>query len=149
MNEDERRQFQRNFYLKLSPIEGHEIAEEQGGFSSPSSDTAEEEIRDTLTLWLKLQHGDAGEIIANSAWWMTQYMAPEKKLAATDGVVYLDRLTSFAVAVLGQLFDAGIIDLKIDPDIPNIALSTDDFLSAEQNETLRFLESLWEDNDDE
>lgn len=146
MDEQERRQFQRNFYLKLSPIDGHEIAEEQGGFVAPSDESAEAEIRDTLKLWLTLQQGQAGEIIANSAWWMTQYMDPEKRLAATDGVVYLDRLTSFAVAVMGQLLDAGVIELKEVPEIPDILLSTENLLSPENLDMLKNLESLWEDD---
>ena len=146
MEEQERRQFQRNFYLKLSPIDGHEIAESQGGFVTPSEESAEAEIRDTLKLWLTLQQGQAGEIIANCAWWMTQYMDPDKGLAATEGVVYLDRLTSFAVAVMGQLVDAGVIELKENPEIPDILLSTENLLSPEHLDMLNNLESLWEDD---
>jgi hypothetical protein len=42
MDEHElRRQQQRNFYLHLSPLEGHEIAEDEGGFTSPSDEARE------------------------------------------------------------------------------------------------------------
>lgn len=144
-----RRQQQRNFYLYLSPIDGHEIAEEEGGFTSPSEEAMEAEIRDVLTHWLTLQQGDAGEIIANCAWWMTQYMDPDKRLAATEGVVYLDRLTSFIVSVLALLMKKGIIELKQKPELPDIRLSSEVLFDGNSLDILSYLQSLLEEDDDE
>jgi hypothetical protein len=144
-----RRQQQRNFYLYLSPIDGHEIAEEEGGFTSPSEEAMEAEIRDVLTHWLTLQQGDAGEIIANCAWWMTQYMDPEKRLAASEGVVYLDRLTSFIVSALALLLEQGVIDLKQRPELPDIRLSSEVLFDGNSLDILSYLQSLLEEDDDE
>lgn len=83
---EKRRKRQRNFYLYMSPLEGHEIAVEEGGFTAPSEDLAEIEIRDILKFWMTLQQTEAGEILADSAWWMTQYMDPDNKFGATEGL---------------------------------------------------------------
>lgn len=150
MDEHElRRQQQRNFYLHLSPLEGHEIAEDEGGFTSPSDEAMEAEMRDILRHWLTLQQGDAGEIIANCAWWMTQYMDPDKRLAASEGVVYLDRLTSYAVAVLALLIKADVIDLKQRPELPDIKLSSEVQFDASSLDILSYLQSLLEEKDDD
>lgn len=148
---EELRQLQRNFYLKLSPIDGHEIATDEGGFVTPSDEAMEHELRDILKLWLTLQQTDAGEIIANCAWWMTQYMDPERQLGATGGVERLDKLTSFAVAVVGLLEEAGVIEFKQVPDLPEIKLSTEQDFDLTQLEFLKYLDfdSLLEEGDDE
>jgi hypothetical protein len=148
-DQDTRRQQQRNFYLHLSPIDGHEIAENEGGFTSPSEEAIEAEIRDVLVHWLTLQQGDAGEIIANCAWWMTQYMDPDKRLAATEGVVYLDRLTSYVVSVLALLIESDIIELKQKPELPDIRLSSGVDFDGKSLDILSYLQSLLEEEDDD
>ena len=142
--EDNRRQ-QSNFYLKLSPIEGHEIAQDEGNFILPSEESMEHELRDVLRLWLTLQQTSAGEIIANSAWWMTQYMDPERRLTATEGMVHLDKLTSFAVSVVGQLIDEGILEFAVHPDIPDIRLSREHKFDISQMDFLNNIERLLEE----
>jgi hypothetical protein len=146
---EKRRKRQRNFYLYMSPLEGHEIAESEGGFTSPSEDLAEIEIRDILKFWMTLQQTEAGEILADSAWWMTQYMDPNKELGATEGVTYLDSMTSFAVAVLYALVDAGVIEIKNPPELPEFRLSTGENFSSKDLDILTFLQSMLEDNDDD
>lgn len=148
---EELRQQQRNFYLRLSPIEGHDIASEEGGFVAPSDEAMEHELRDILKLWLTLQQSSAGEIIANCAWWMTQYMDPEKRLGATDGVESLDKLTSYAVAVIGLLRDAGVIQFLEEPELPEIRLSSEHDFDPSQLEFLKYLDfdALLEEGDDE
>lgn len=149
MHEDERRLNQRNFYLRLSPFDGHEIAENEAGFTSPSEDALEAEIRDTLSLWLTLQQGKSGEIIANCAWWMTQYMDPERRMDATTGVIHLDKLTSFAVSVIGQLIDNGCITLNEKVDIPDILLSSEMGSDMSVSDFFSNLENLWKEVDED
>lgn len=149
MEENDVRRQQRNFYLYLSPIEGHEIAEEQGGFTTPSDEAMEHELRDVLKLWLTLQQTDAGELIANCAWWMTQYMDPEHKMNATEGITHLDRLTSFAVSVINQLVTEGIIEFTEIPELPDIRLSSEYKFDSSQLEFLKNIEKLWEEGNDE
>lgn len=149
MEENDVRRQQRNFYLYLSPIEGHEIAEEQGGFTTPSDEAMEHELRDVLKLWLTLQQTDAGELIANCAWWMTQYMDPEHKMNATEGITHLDRLTSFAVSVINQLVTEGIIEFTEIPELPDIRLSSEYKFDSSQLDFLKNIEKLWEEGNDE
>jgi hypothetical protein len=148
MDDSTRRQ-QRNFYMMLSPLDGHEIAEEEAGFVAPAEDSLEHEIRDVLKLWLTLQQSDAGTIIANCAWWMTQYMDPERKMDAEEGVTHLDKLTSFAVSVLGLLIKDEIVELKVDPELPDIKISTEGLFDSSQLDFLKNLERLMEEGDDD
>jgi hypothetical protein len=148
MDDNTRRQ-QRNFYMMLSPIEGHEIAEDEAGFVAPAEDSLEHEIRDVLRHWLTLQQSNAGNIIANCAWWMTQYMDPERKMDAEEGVTHLDKLTSFAVSVLGLLIQEGIVELTVKPEIPDIKISTEGFFDSSQLDFLKNLERLMEEGDDD
>jgi len=150
MQEDDvKRQRQRNFYLYLSPLEGHQIAVDEGGFTAPSEDLAEIEIRDILKFWMTLQQTKAGEILADSAWWMTQYMDPDNRLGATEGVEYLDRMTSFAVTVLYSLVEAGVIQIVDPPELPEFRLSTGEEFSNKDLDILTFLQSMLEDDDDD
>jgi hypothetical protein len=135
--------------MMLSPIEGHEIAEEEAGFVAPAEDSLEHEIRDVLRHWLTLQQSNAGNIIANCAWWMTQYMDPERKMDAEEGVTHLDKLTSFAVSVIGLLIQEGIVELTVKPEIPDIKISTEGFFDSSQLDFLKNLERLMEEGDDD
>ena len=148
---DQRRR-QRNFYLNLSPLEGHEIASEQGGFVAPAEDTMEAEIRDILSHWLSLQGGDAGTIIADCSWWMTRYLDPHAKLDASEGMQHLDSLTSFIVACLAVMEAEGIITIER-AEVPDIRLSTEDYSSdvGSRIELIKLLESMMmeEPEDDE
>lgn len=144
---EKRRKRQRNFYLYLSPLEGHTIAEEEGGFTAPSDDLAEIEIRDILTFWMTLQQMEAGEILADSAWWMTRYMDPNGSLGATEGVSYLDKMTSYAVAVLHALVQADVIEIKNPPELPEFRLSTAESFSNKDLDILTYLQSMLEDDD--
>jgi len=146
---EKRRKRQRNFYLYMSPLEGHEIAVEEGGFTAPSEDLAEIEIRDILKFWMTLQQTEAGEILADSAWWMTQYMDPDNKFGATEGVTYLDRMTSFAVTVVYALVEAGLLEIKNPPELPEFKLSTGEDFSIKDLDILTFLQSMLEDDDDD
>jgi hypothetical protein len=143
MSEDadhEVRKQRRNFFLYLSPFEGHSIANDNG-FVPSSEEAMEAEIKDVLALWLTLQQGKAGEMIANSAWWMTRHMDPDNQLTAESGVGMLDSLTSFAVSVISMLLNSGVISLNEKVEIPDIMLSTAEFFSKDQSEAL----SLFED----
>lgn len=147
-DDEKRRKRQRNFYLYMSPLEGHEIAAEQGGFTAPSDDLAEIEIRDVLKFWMTLQQMEAGEILADSAWWMTQYMDPTHSLGATEGVTYLDKMTSYAVAVLYALVESGVITIVNPPELPDFKLSTAESFSNKELDILSFLQSMLEDDDE-
>jgi len=115
---------QRNFYLYLSPVNGHELANDQAGFIPPDSDSAEIEIRDILSYWLRLQAGKAGTIIANCSWWMLSLMDEEIRTDAGEAMESLDQLVSFLVSSVRQLEEAGVIEIKENPSIPDIKLST-------------------------
>ena len=150
-DEEARRLSQHNFYLRLSPFGGHDIASDEAGFMTPADDIMEAEMRDVLALWLSLQQGKAGEIIANCAWWMNQYMDPDRKFDANTGVEHLDKLTSYGVALIGLLMDAGVIELVDKPDIPDIMLSSATDFDFTQLDFLNKLEEIWnseEDSDD-
>lgn len=139
---DETRVQQRNFYMRLSPINGHEIAEGEGGFVTPSEEALEHEIRDTLKLWLTLQQGKGGETIANCAWWMTQYMDPDHRFDAEEGVEHLDKMTSFAVAVVGSLIDNGVVKMVEEVELPDIRLSSESDFDSIQLDFLKNLEDI-------
>jgi hypothetical protein len=146
---DETRIQQRNFYMRLSPINGHEIAESEGGFVTPSEEALEHEIRDTLRLWMTLQQGKGGEAIANCSWWMTQYMDPDRKFDANEGVETLDKLTSFAVSVIGILIDNGVLEMVEDVELPDIRLSSETSFDALQLDFLKSLEDIMRKDDED
>lgn len=131
----------RNFFLYLSPFAGHTYATENG-FIPPSADAMEAEVRDVLKLWLTLQQGKAGEMIANSAWWMTRHIDPDNKFTAEEGVGMLDSLTSFAVSTVSLLLNEGVISLNEDVEIPDIMLSTDGFSNEERSDLFFTFEDL-------
>jgi hypothetical protein len=80
---------------------------------------------------------------------MTQYMDPDKRLAASEGVVYLDRLTSYAVAVLALLLKADVITLNQTPELPDIKLSSEVQFDSSSLDILSYLQSLLEETDDD
>jgi hypothetical protein len=140
---------QRNFYLNLSPLEGHEIASDQGGFVSPAEDTMEAEMRDILAHWLNLQAGELGNVIADCAWWMTRYLDPEAKLDAAEGMQHLDSLTAFVVACMAVLESEGYITIR-ETDIPDIRISSEGFDGAQSRaDIIQLLESMMEEPEDD
>lgn len=142
-SQEEIRKQQRNFYLHLSPIEGHDIAAEHGGFTPPSEDAMEAEIRDVLSLWMTLQQGKGGTLLANSAWWMTRYMDPDNKMDASEGVSMLDNLTAFSIAVLAGLIEAKVVEVIDKPDLPSILLSTEGLMDDDEIDLFSKFEELF------
>jgi hypothetical protein len=152
MNEqDDKRLLQRNFYLYMSPFEGHDLAEEHGGFSGQSDDIAEAETADILKFWLTLQSLDAGEIIADCAWWMTRMVDPEGRGGADGGVEMLDQYTAYAVSVMKQLLDKNVIAFtKVPDDLPEFRLDSGQSFNDKDMDVLTFLQQLFEEgNEDE
>lgn len=146
---DEKLLRQKKFYLFMSPFEGHDLAEKYGNFHPPSPDIMESEMKDTLTVWLQVQQSSAGEILADSAWWMMRLLDPEGRKGADESMEILDGLTSFGMSIIGQLLDLGLIQMTEDIDIPTIIASSDLQFSEDDFSFLKTLEAIWEDKEDD
>lgn len=147
MEEPDQRQMQRNFYLALTPLLGHEIAKEEAGFTPPSDEIGEAEVKDVLESWFRMSASGAGEVIANCAWWMTQLLDPDKMLGAAEGTILFDRLSSFAVSILRILVDQGIVAFTREHEVPDFLLSSEQSFSMDQLDFLSFLEQFMEGGD--
>jgi len=149
-SKEELRRQQRNFYLYLSPINGHEIAGDQANFLPADDDITEAELRDILAFWLRLQAGKAGTVMANCSWWMLRCLDPDAELDAGEGMERLDDLVSFLVSSVKQLADAGVISILEQPDIPDIRLSTEQEFDQKATDLFKNIEKwLKEPEDDE
>jgi len=146
---DELRRYQRNFYLYLSPMEGHEIASDQANFLPPDNDVTEIELRDILSFWLRLQAGKAGTVMANCSWWMLRYIDPDMEMDAGEGMERLDELVSFLVSSMKQLEDAGVISILEQPDIPDIKLSTEQDFDQKATDLFKNIEKWLKEPDDD
>lgn len=123
---EERAAKQRSFYLKLSPQLGQTIATSIGGFLPPGEDSQESEVRDTMSLWLKMHFSGALATVADSSWWMTRFMDRQGRLTRAESENRADELASFAVATVGMLLDSGILQFTKEPETPKLVTSTYD-----------------------
>jgi hypothetical protein len=119
---EKRAERQRSFLLKLAPQAGHQLAR-LFGFTPPSLDAMELELRDVLTLWFKMQSSGALPEVADASWWMTKYLDHDNRMTREEAHNKSDELTSFAVAVIGQLLDTGKLQWVGNPPIPQMILS--------------------------
>lgn len=139
----------RQFYLYMSPFEGHDLAQKHGNFEVPSRDVLEAEVKDILTSWLTIQQSSVGQIVADSAWWMLRLMDPDNSKGAEESMLILDGLTSFGMSLLGQALANGLISLSEDVEIPDIVTSAEGMLSDSDFDLLSQIEALWEETHDD
>lgn len=58
-------------------------------------------------------------------------------------------MTSFAVTVVYALVEAGLLEIKNPPELPEFKLSTGEDFSIKDLDILTFLQSMLEDDDDD
>jgi len=137
---------QHKFYTDLSPQSGQLLAHILGGFDPPSMDIQEAEVRDTLTLWMKMQASGAGDMLGDAAWWMQRALDPKNRMNRAEANQQADELMGFAVAAISQLMEAKILQFVKEPDIPEVRLSTYE-MAANDAEVIADLERrLMEDD---
>ena len=96
----------RNFYLRLSTVEGQTFAADMG-FSYPSDDVEEEEHKDVLTRWAVFMHYGLLKEIEQSSKWFTQFLKKTEKVAPeTNSEDFQSLLTIYGVAMLNKIMDA-------------------------------------------
>jgi hypothetical protein len=96
----------RNFYLRLSTVEGQTFAKEMG-FSYPSEDVEEEEHKDVLTRWACFMHYGLLKEIEQSSKWMTQFLKKTERISAeTNSQDFQSLLTIYGVAMLNKIMDS-------------------------------------------
>lgn len=139
---------QHKFYTDLSPQGGQMIAHMLGGFSPPSMDIQEAEIKDSLTLWMKMQESGAGELLTDAAWWMHHALDPNNRMTREEANRHTDELMGFAVAAVSQLMEAKILTFVKDPEIPEIRLSTYEMAEADAD-TIADLEKQFQKDDND
>ena len=126
IDQEDRAKNQRDFYMKLIPQGGQMIAQHLAGFLPPGVDSLEAETRDSMSLWMKIHHGGAYQVLLDDSWWMTQYMDQSRRMTRGEAQMRSDELISYGVAVIGQLMDKHIIQFVTEPEIPVFVTSTYD-----------------------
>ncbi len=140
----ERAQRQRDFYVKLTPQSGHILASSMG-FTSPGIDSLEQEMKNSLTLWMGAHSSGAYDVVTDAAWWMTHFMDKTAKLSRQDFEHQSDQLTSFGVAIVGQLLDRGILQWTTPPEVIDIRTSTHDLIDDVDKGVLDRLDATLEE----
>jgi len=123
INAEERAALHRTFLLRVSPHIGHLIAERIGGYTSPSTDGAQHELRDTLLLWFKLHATGGLPMVKDTAWWMSRLQDQYGRLTKEETDQKVDELASYAVATIGILIDKGVLAFAKEAEVPTILLS--------------------------
>lgn len=96
----------RNFYLRLSTLEGQTFARDMG-FSYPSADVEEEEHKDVLTRWAVFMHYGLLREVEQSSKWMTQFLKKTERISAeTSSQDFQSLLTIYGVAMLNKVMDS-------------------------------------------
>ena len=96
----------RNFYLRLSTVEGQTFAADMG-FSYPSDDVEEEEHKDVLTRWAVFMHYGLLKEIEQSSKWMTQFLKKTERISAeTSSQDFQSLLTIYGVSMLNKIMDS-------------------------------------------
>lgn len=96
----------RNFYLRMSTVEGQTFAADMG-FAYPSADVEEEEHKDVLTRWAVFMHYGLLKEIEQSSKWFTQFLKKTEKVAPeTNSEDFQSLLTIYGVAMLNKIMDA-------------------------------------------
>jgi hypothetical protein len=116
----------RDFLLKLSPQIGHYLAETYAGFTTPGNDSIEQEIKDSLKLWLQMAASGSSEIVDKLAWWMSKLHEHNSELTPVELYYLYASYVSFAIATVGTLLDHNIIAFVEEPVIPKLVTSTYD-----------------------
>jgi len=150
MDDAERAQRQRDFYIKLMPQGGQHIAAAIGGFTPPGLDSQEKELLGALKLWMQIHHAGAFETIADASWWMTKFQDQAGRLNRAQSQNNSDELIAYAVACLGQLLDRGVIEWKTDPGVPDLVVESNSFSGEKLDEVDRGIldrldDSTWDD----
>ena len=122
--ESDRAQRQRDFYVKLTPHQGGQILAGAMGFTIPGIDSQEAELKDSMTLWFSAHASGAADYINDAAWWMTSFMDKPHRMSREQFEHRADELSSFAVAILGQLIDNKVVQWVTAPEIPELRTST-------------------------
>lgn len=136
-------------------MHGQHVAGKLGGFMPPSLDGQVAELKESFRLWQAVSATGADDVITDSAWWMTAISDPNRRASMQETFMETTMMSAFAVGVLGQLLDAGILkwsdeDMKL-PDIPidasafipNSTLTEDEMI-----EVARLLKDLEDQNDE-
>ena len=141
--------------MDVFPMHGQHVAGQLGGFTPPSLDGQVAELKESFKLWQAVSATGADAVITDSSWWMTAIGDPHRRASMSETIMETTMMSAFAVGVLGQLLDAGIIrwgdedmelpDIPIDASafIPNSTLTEDEMI-----EVARLLKDL-EDKEDE
>jgi hypothetical protein len=136
LDSEERAAKQRDFYLKLVPQGGQILAQQLAGFLPPGMDSQEAEMRDAIKLWVLMHHSGAYPLVNDTAWWMTQFMDLNRRMARDEAVQRSNELVSYFIATFGQLLDKGIIQFTSEPEIPKIVTSSYDPINQDIEQAL-------------
>jgi len=142
----------RTFLLRVSPHIGHAIAAQLGGFTPPSVEGMQHDLRDTLTLWFKLHATGGLPVVKDTAWWMSRLQDQFGRLSKDETDRKVDELASYAVATIGLLIDQGVLAFAKDAEIPTILLNdqeVDEEKEAIARALLERLEATFKEDPDE
>lgn len=116
----ERASRQRDFYLKVLPQGGQQLAHIQGGFPVPGIDSQELETVKNFTQWMKFLQSPVIHYAKDAAWWMSQLMDQHHRLGREEQAAQADHMTAYALAVIGQLLDKNVLTWVNEPETMEI-----------------------------
>lgn len=156
MKNSTRESRQRKFYRDLFPFNGQHVAAHMGGYSPPSLEGQVAELKESFRLWQQVTASGADERISETSWWFTQLADPHRRSSMTEYLQQTSQLSAFAVGVIGQLLESGMIkwtdeDMKL-PDVTieaeGLVMNEKELTEDEEIDLARLLSELNLDGDE-
>lgn len=141
LDNEERTALHRKFLLQLMPQAGQYLAHAFGGYPVPSHDVQAAELKAALRSAVMQSQSGVAEVVAETSWWMTQFMDSQHRMTREEFNYHSDQLASYAFSTVQQLIDRGILAYAKDLVVPDLQLPTE--LSDDDKAALEQLEEAY------
>jgi hypothetical protein len=131
----------RRFLLQLMPQAGQFLAHQFGGYAVPSHDVQAAELKAALKAAVTQSNSGVAEVVAETSWWMAQFMDQQHRMSREEFNYHSDQLASYAFATVHSLIDRGILAYAKDVEIPELQLPTE--LSTDEKTAWQQLEEAF------
>ena len=145
---EERAAMQRKFYLDISPMAGQHTAVNHG-FQTPSHDIQERELKDAVSLWMRIQRNGMAEVVTDTSWWMARMVDPNVRKSEAETAQETAIYQSYAVATVQALIDQGVLKWGKDTLLPEVHLGNSEKMTDEDLAILAGMEETLANMDDD
>ena len=125
LDSEERTSNHRRFLLQLMPQAGQYLAHHFGGYPVPSQDVQAAELKAALRSAVMQSQSGVADVVADTSWWMTQFMDQRRQMSREEFNYHADQLASYAFSTVQLLIDRGILAYAKDVEVPDLRLPTD------------------------